>query len=102
MRKTAARHKVIRKTSKGVSTYMRGKGNAVISGTNIKSSFIKDFSYNMHKHELCVVIGESAYLYQGVPERVFVNFRNSKSAGSFFATKIKDKYKAEKKSIYGT
>jgi hypothetical protein len=108
MKKVTVKQHLKRKKGGGASVVKTHQANRKdgklkkISSFAARSSFIKDISYDHHNRELCVIIGENAYLYKSVPESVVAAFKDSRSKGSFFATKIKSKYEGKKQSIYGT
>lgn len=64
-----------------------------------RSSFIRDVSYDKQKNEMCVVIGENAYIYKGVPYDTYVSQFHAARPGEFFGKYIKGKYEFTKKAV---
>ena len=66
------------------------------------SSFIRRIIYFWKRKQLFIFIGKSLYVYMNVPETVYYELKDcditGESIGSYFGSKIKDKYNFE---LYG-
>jgi hypothetical protein len=69
-----------------------------IKRSPVKSSAITSVGYNADKKilEIEYISGE-VYDYFNVPQRIFNEFMQAESKGTFANTQIKDRYKFEKK-----
>jgi len=56
----------------------------------VDSSFVEAIAYN--DDGLYVTLSHGSYLYNGVPEQVFEDFKNASSKGQFFNLNVKDIY----------
>ena len=61
------------------------------------SSNIKSVSYDSDTKDMTIVFkGDSKYVYRDIPSDVYKKFTESKSAGKFFYSNIKNHYKYSK------
>lgn len=60
---------------------------------NLRSSFIREATYDGEKQRLSIRIGDYVYSYYGVTKQKVVNFRKATSKGSYYSTRIKGMYK---------
>ncbi|MYZ48801.1 KTSC domain-containing protein [Propylenella binzhouense] len=63
----------------------------------VSSSAIDRLFYDDATHDLVIVFrGTGAYLYRGVPQRIYAGLLASDSKGRFFNERIRDRYPCER------